>query len=248
MFNNAYTFTYPETSSELGTVTLETIPSTAGRGGSFRAENRFGHADWPLFNPCTIHSVRCNVTYSTVTPLDPCSDVTGIWMRSYGAIICRTSAVNVYYIGRNGGHGSTNNLVAQNKAMADFGSDQYIVLGFHEPVSQLGGLVDNTYTTKMASTFSGHFLDLNKEIRDRAAEITWRTGVYASMDEYNTSDKAATDRSYVSGGNIPKSLYKSDGYHPNEYGCKAFAMLIHDKMVKLGYLDDDYILSTGGDL
>ena len=245
MFNSAYTFTYPETSSGLGSVTLESIPSTVGRGGSFRAENRFGHADWPMFNPCTINSIRCNVTYSTVTPLEPCTNVTGIWMRSYGAVISRTSAVNVYYIGRNGGHGSTSNLVAQNKAMADFGSDQYIVLGFHEPVNKLGGLVDNTYVTKMETAFGNHFLNLNREIRLRAAELTYLVGIYDVRDGFYLNDE---DWEYYVNGNIPKSLYKSDLYHPNEYGCKAFAMLIHDKMVKLGYLDDDYILSTGEDL
>lgn len=249
-FDSEYTFTYPETSGSLGTVTLETIASTSGVESQFRASDRFPHEDWRLFNPCTINGKKCTVTYSTVTPLEECEDVEGGWISSYGASISPSVDVNVYYIGRNGGYSSTDMLVAQNQAMALYGSDQYIVLGFHEPISKLSSIrsVDGTYVSKMESAFGSHLLNLNKEIRLRAAELLWRAGVYASIADYYTSDSAAQDREYVSNGDMPYSLYRPDLYHPNNYGIKAFAMLIHDKMVKLGYLDDDYILSTGGDL
>ena len=246
-FNTDYTFTYPGTAASLGTVTLETIPATSGVESQFRASDRFTHTDWRQFNPCTINGIRCNVAYSSVTPLEPCADIAGGWISAYGASISPSVDVNIYYIGRNGGYSSTDMLVAQNKAMADFGSSQYIVLGFHEPVSKLASSrpVDDTYVGKMEEAFGDHFLNLNKEIRSRAAEITWKSGVYSSIEGYGSN---SADQEYVNNGNIPHSLYKDDLYHPNAYGCKAFAMLIHDKMVKLGYLEDDYILSTGSEL
>ena len=246
-FNNDYSFTYPTKVSGLGTVTLETIPATAGVESQFNASERFGHSDWRMFNPCTVNGIKCTVAYSSVKPLEPCPDVAGDWFSSYGATVSPSVDVNVYHIGRNGGYQNTDQLVAQYQAMAEYGSGNYIVLGFHEPISSLKSIrnVDDTYVSKMESAFGSHLLNLNKEIRLRAAELTYLVGIYDVRYGFYLNDE---DWEYYVNGNIPKSLYKSDLYHPNEYGCKAFAMLIHDKMVKLGYLDDKYILSTGSDL
>lgn len=261
-FSESYSFSYGSTSSNLGSVSLEENAATAGyttgnAKADWRPDDRFGHSCYRLFNPCTINGIRCQVAYSSVTPLEACSDVSGGWISSYGASISPNVDVNVYYIGRNGGYTSTEQLILQYQTMVQYGSDrsdQYIVLGFHEPISKLLTLKDRTlnldaaYVTKMETAFGSHLLNLNKEIRARAAELTYRAGVYNTIDGFDTEDSAATDRAYVEAGNIPRSFYDTDLYHPNEYGCKAFAMLIHDKMVKLGYLDDAYILSTGADL
>lgn len=232
---------------------METTPATAGMESQFRsrASSTLSHNDFRMFNPCTVNGISCTVAYSSVKPLEPCTDVAGDWISAHGAVVSPSADVNVYYIGRNGGYQNTTQLVAQNKAMADFGSAQYIVLGFHEPTSKLKSIrnVDETYVSKMEEAFGKHFLNLNKEIRLRAAELTWKVGVYGSIADYYISDSAAKDREYYSKGDIPYSFYVSDLYHPNQaYGCKAFAILIHDKMVKLGYLDDDYILSSGAEL
>jgi hypothetical protein len=187
------------------------------------------------------------VAYSSVTPLEECKDVPGDWISSYGSTISPSAAVNVYYIGRNGGYNNTDQLVAQYQAMAKYGSEQYIVLAFHEPVSKLEKIrnIDKTYVSKMESAFGPHLLNLNKEIWARAAELTYLTGVYNNPDGFYYN---AEDQEYYAKGDIPRSFYLDDLYHPSKFGSKAFAMLIHDKMVKLGYLDDKYILSTGADL
>ena len=248
-FDNAYTLNYPAASTGLGGLTLETTTATAGMESQFRsrASERLSHNDLRMLNPCIINGISCTVTYSSVKPLEPCTDVAGDWISAHGAVVSPSSDVNVYYIGRNGGYQNTAQLVAQNQAMADFGSIQYIVLGFHEPTSKLKSIrnVDETYVSKMESAFGSHFLNLNKEIRLRAAELTYLVGIYDVRYGFYLNDE---DWEYYVNGDIPKSLYISDLYHPNEYGCKAFAILIHDKMVKLGYLDDYYILSTGSDL
>lgn len=242
-FSNDYTLTYPETVSDLGTVTLQSTTATNGYTSAIRSD-RFANK-WKLFNPCTIGGVKCEVISTSVTPIEECSDVQGGWIKSYGAEISKHASVNVYYIGRNGGFGSINQLVLQNQAMVDYGSSQYIVLGFHEPITRFPG--NQSYITKMEAAFGDNFLYLNQEIRSRAAEITYLCGVYDTIDGYN-QESGAKDREYVSNGDIPLSLYRDDKLHPNYAGCQAFAILIHDKMVKLGYLNDNYILSDGEDL
>ena len=263
-FVNAYTLNYGTTveSSTLGSLTVEENELTSGLTARFTGPSRW----WStrperLFNPCTINGVQCTVTNESVTPLESCTDVavaaqTGI--TSYGATITKNVDVNVYYIGRNVSFNSVDHLIRQQKAMVDFGSSKYIVLGFHEKdFSNFNSDYSSAYTqgidyyrTTMKSTFGDHFLSLNEEIRARAEELLVATGVYASAEafEEDESDTATKDKEYLADGNMPYSFYKTDLYHPNELGCKVFAMLIHDKMVKLGYLDDDYILSTGSDL
>ena len=110
---------------------------------------------------------------------------------------------------------------------------------------------DAQFQSEMKAKFGNHYLNLNKEIRDRYIELLVQTGVYASADAFNkdNSTNANNDRTYVNtNGNIPYSFYSEDGFHPRPVGYKVIAMLIHDKMVKLGYLQDSYILSTGSQL
>lgn len=253
-FKNAYTLTYGQSTTSLGGFVVESTPLTSGISYPLNKWGGNSQDDEPrLMNPCTINGVKCRIRTQSlsVTPLAPCTDVPGDWIETYGSALTKEVDVNVFYIGRNGGYTSTDQLVAQNKAMADFaGTDKYIVLGFHESYSQIHAArpaVDDTYITKMTSNFGDHFLNLNAEINSRAAELLVLTGVYASVDAFNedTSSKANNDKTYIAGGKMPKSFFKSDGYHPNTEGTQAFAILIHDKMVKLGYLTDDYILSTG---
>lgn len=249
-FSKDYTFTYPATSSNLGSLTMETLPATAGVESQFRPEYVFTtHKSCTrLATPFTINGIRCDVSSSSVTPLEPCTDVAGDWIMTYGSTISPKVDVNVYYIGRNGVYKNTDQLVAQYDEMVRYGSDQYIVLGFHEPISKLSSIrnVDKTYLEKMEQTFGKHFLNLNKEIRLRAAELTYITGIYDIMYGFYLNDE---DYEYVTKkGDIPRSLYRDDLFHPNEEGANAFAILIHDKMVKLGYLKDNYILSTGSEL
>lgn len=246
-FDTDYTFTYPVKTDGLSGVILEDLPFVEGVPTSYFHLNKLN--SWKYVNPCTINGIPCRVNQTSVTPLKECEDVPGDWITSDGATFSPNVDVNVYYIWANGGYVSTEQLVDQQKAMVAFGSEQYIVLGSHRPLSQMKSnkAIDDSYFSRMSDAFGDHFLNLNKEIRVRAAEITWRAGVYDSIVDYY-GDAGIEDRMYVSQGKIPKSLFLDDLHHPNDYGCKAFAILIHDKMVKLGYLDDDYILSTGADL
>ena len=132
--------------------------------------------------------------------------------------------------------------------MVDFASNgsevekPYIVLGFHEPVSKLGDgflhCTDEEYHSAMAEEFGNHYLNLNGEIRKRSDELMEMSGITAT-DE---------DISYLNNGNIPRSFYSQDLFHPCAIGYKVIATLIHDKMVKLGYLQDSYLLTTGEQL
>ena len=236
--------TYPETSTGMSTVSLEDHPAVNGVPMKYFRTSSFGSK---YINPCTVNGVKCQVTASSVKPLEACTDVPGGWISSDGSTISPNVDVNVYYIWANGGYNSIEQLVAQQQLMVDYGSEKYIVLGSHRAISEVPKMLDDTYVPLMRAAFGEHFLHLNKEIRLRAAEICWRAGVYESIIDYYL-DAGYEDRLYVSQGKIPRSLLLDDLHHPNEYGCKAFAILIHDKMVSLGYLDDDYILSTGADL
>ena len=207
-----------------------------------------------LINPCVINGVECSLSAEDgnvsnglvkVTPMESCSDVSGGWITPYGATVTKNADVNIFYIGRNGGYNDYLQLISQVRAMVDFAggeSKPYIVLGFHEPISKLSNsflhCTDAQFQNEMKAKFGDHYLNLNKEIRSRADELFKYLGMTATAD----------DTSYLNNGNIPYSFYSEDGFHPRPVGYKVIAMLIHDKMVKLGYLQDSYILSTGGDL
>ena len=69
-------------------------------------------------------------------------------------------------------------------------------------------------------------------VNQRAVELLLRTGVYDSEEEIS-----ATDREYIQNGSWPLSFYVSQAdVHPNQYGCKALAIVIEDKMKELGYI------------
>lgn len=207
-----------------------------------------------LINPCVINGVECSLSAEDgnvsnglvkVMPMESCSDVSGDWITPYGATVTKNADVNIFYIGRNGGYNDYLQLISQVRAMVDFAggeSKPYIVLGFHEPISKLSNsflhCTDAQFQNEMKAKFGDHYLNLNKEIRSRADELFKYLGMTATAD----------DTSYLNNGNIPYSFYSEDGFHPRPVGYKVIAMLIHDKMVKLGYLQDSYILSTGGDL
>ena len=243
-FNSDYTFTYPFTTDLESSVSLEETAATVGVTDAYRPA-RLSYILSRLINPCTINGISCTVTESSVTPLEECTDVAGDWITSYGSTISPNVDVNVYYIGRNGGFNSVDQLVLQNQTMVDYGSEKYIVLGFHEVMRKLARVRNGDYVAKMENAFGKHFLNLNKEIRLRAAELTYLTGVYDVRWGFYLNDD---DWDYVADGDIPKSLYHTDYMHPNPQGYRAIAILVHDKMVKLGYLNDNYILSTGADL
>ncbi len=242
-FNEDYTLTYPETSTGMSTVSLEDNPAVNEVPMSYFRTSSFANK---YVNPCTVNGIKCQVTASSVKPLEACTDVPGGWISSNGSTISPNVDVNVYYIYANGGYNNMEQLLAQQQLMVDYGSEQYIILAPHRSLKELTR-VDETFVNRMRALFGEHVLFLNKEIRLRAAELCWRAGVYDSIVDYYL-DAGNEDRNYVSQGKIPRSLLMDDLHHPNEYGCKVFAMLIHDKMVSLGYLDDAYILSTGADL
>ena len=53
---------------------------------------------------------------------------------------------------------------------------------------------------------------------------------------------------FASNGSEVEKPYVQDLFHPCAIGYKVIATLIHDKMVKLGYLQDSYLLTTGEQL
>jgi len=213
-----------------------------------------------LLNPCLIDGTECTVTYSSVTrtaagekkSIAPNSEIT-----TYGARFCRDADVTVIYMGANGGYNNDYNLlIKQHWAMIDFTTTKkYIVLGFHSRsgTEVEGGYLDmfNKAFGKEAASFcpdaydgKNHVIDLRGAVVKRGAELLVKTGVYASKDELTESDKAR-----LASGFWPYPFQTSKGdAHPNTAGETAISYLIHDKMVKLGYLTDSFILDDVTDL
>lgn len=248
-FRQSYSLTYGYSATvNMGTnsIYMEPIPNVMTTTSNVY---RWNNTSWlipRLISPCEINGVTCEIDYGKITPLEDCINVSGDWVTPYGATVTKNADVNIFYIGRNGGHTGYQQLAAQLQTMVDFAdNDQYLVLGFHEPISSLSSLLgctDAEYNGLMTSTFGDHFLNFNKEIRARYKELLVKTGVCASE-----ADVPSSETTEVNNGRIPKAFYSSD-FHPSAYGFQAEAMLIHDKLVKLGYVQDSYILSDGADL
>lgn len=230
-----------------------TVEKTAFRNNRWGASTR-------LLNPCIVSGIECTVTNSSVTRTlsgDSKSVASGAEITTYGARYCRDADVSVIYMGENGGYNSDYDLlIKQHWAMIDFTTTKrYIVLAFHnrrfEDVE--GGYLDkfnkafgSDAATYCPAAYDGknHVIDLRWAVVNRGAELLVKTGVYSSKDDLTESDK-----SRLADGLWPYPFWTSTkDCHPNTAGETAISYLIHDKMVKLGYLEDSYILDDVTDL
>lgn len=236
-------FTFDLSTSTIPTegVYLETSELTVDEEKPFR-KTRWSNST-RLLNPCIVAGVECTVTGSSVARLVGGEEVNvpdGAQVQTYGARFCRDVDLTIIYMGANGGYNNdVDLLVKQHQAMIDFTENgEYLVLLYHNTDGPTG------YREKMKAAFGDRALDLRKIVNDRAEELLLKTGVYKSAEEISEEDKQ-----YIEKGRWPISFYKSKtDSHPGEAGETAISFIIHDKMIKLGYISDSYILDDVSDL
>lgn len=167
---------------------------------------------------------------------------------TYAAKHLRKPDLTVIYMGNNGGFNTLNTLYNQHRAMIEYaaagGPEDYIVLGFHscEVMSRLE--LDQTYwdlfdgpdgfgVNPEAGRPASRFVNLNKELTgENYKELLFRSGASATP-----SGVSPKDVDYVNRGMMPFSYwYALENVSPGPYGAKAFALLVYDKMVELGYI------------
>lgn len=170
---------------------------------------------------------------------------------TFAAKNLRNPDLTIIYMGQNGGYKSLDILYQQYRAMIDYafaeGPENYIVLGFHNHTKLAEQNENNAYWNffEGASGFGvnvnegrpvSRFVNLFKELTgENYAKYLTLSGAAASP-----SDVSAEDKEYVSKGMLPRSYWfdpEAGDIHPNEYGAKAFAHAVYNKIVELGYLD-----------
>ena len=234
-------FCYPATGAvSIQGIYLEDSELTKDRDRPFRM-TRWGKST-RLLNPCLIGGIESTLTYASITRLAPGESFPvedGAQITTYGARFCRDADVTIIYMGTNGGYDHDYDLlVKQHQAMIDFTvNKEYIVFTYHYSKNE-------GYEAKMDAAFGAHVIHMRKAVVDRAVELLLKTGVYQAEEDISDAD-----RGRINAGWWPYSFQTSiSDTHPNTAGETAIAMIVHDKMIKLGYLDDDYILDDPSDL
>ena len=168
----------------------------------------------------------------------------------YAAKNLRKPDLTIIYMGSNGSFEDLETLYDQHRCMIEYaaadGPEEYIVLGFHSAydVSRLN-LDQQAYwdlfegpdgfgVNPEAGRPISRFINLYKEMTgEHYKELLYRSGAASHSSGINPEDIDCVNQ-----GQVPASfIYSSITQKPSQYGAKAFALLIYDKMVELGYLD-----------
>lgn len=170
---------------------------------------------------------------------------------TFAAKNLRNPDLTVIYMGQNGGFKTLEILYNQYRAMIDYafpdGEEDYIVLGFHNHETVTKWNENNAYWDFFggASGFGvneaegrpvSRFVNLYKELTGP----DYKDYLVISGAAPSVQDVRPEDVEYVANGMIPYSYWinpTNNDIHPNEFGAKAFAMLIYRKMVELGYVN-----------
>jgi len=231
----------PATTTNVSITTICTDDKILDPGTTFNP-SRWTY-DTRGLNNCIVGGVECKLAYNSLIRAsagNPVHIKDSTEIITYGAAHCKDADVIIIYMGTNGGwevgKKNYNLLIAQHQAMIDFTTQKkYIILTSH--VSNgfaFSGGTDPIYLQKMHNAFGDHVIYLRSEINARAEELLVKTGVYASKSEISD-----IDRQYIANGEWPLSFFCSESdEHPNRYGSTAMAILIKEKMIELGYLDD----------
>lgn len=167
----------------------------------------------------------------------------------YAAKNLRKPDLTIIYMGYNGGFSDLETLYNQHRSMIEYaaadGPEEYIVLGFHSQndVSRLNlGQAywdlfdgpDGFGVNPEAGRPISRFINLYKEMTgEHYKELLYRSGAASDPAGIKAEDIDRANR-----GEVPASFLNSSGLlMPSQYGAKAFALLIYDRMVELGYLD-----------
>lgn len=210
-----------------------------------------------LSNPCLINGIECNVTsYSSSGEIDdPSTTFTATITRigsgdpvvipahtpiiSYGARTTKDVDLQIIYMGTNGRVvyngklGDANyydNLVQYHKYMTEFNthSTDYIILGYHT------GSWNQYYWSRFCDEFGEtRMIDLRHIIPNRGRELMVRTGAFPDEASIPQSELDRVDK-----GEWPYCFWHTTSdVHPSEYGARAIAIVIYERMVELGYID-----------
>lgn len=167
----------------------------------------------------------------------------------YAAKNLRKPDLTIIYMGSNGVFDNLEFLYKQHRRMIEYaaagGPEEYIVLGFHSDNDMSRLKLGQEYwdlfdgpdgfgVNPEAGRPISRFVNLYKEMTgEHYKELLYRSG--AASDPSGVREE---DMDCVNQGKVPSSFLNNDGtLNPSQYGAKAFALLIYDKMVELGYLD-----------
>jgi hypothetical protein len=241
-------FTFAEGTSRIPFpgVVIEEGEITTGGERPFRGE-RFTTSS-PYVNNCIIAGIECSLYYNTSTGHhisriaggEELFVPAGTEIFTSGSRLSKEVDLTVVYMGQNGGYDNDyERLVRQHWRMINHtGSKEYIVFTYHHKVVDgylplfydAFGAGASRYTTTQDRR--SHIVNLREEINARAVELLLSTGAFT--DESQIPDK---DWKAISLGNLPKTFFMSDtDSHPCEYGSKAFATVLEDKLKEMGYI------------
>ena len=192
-----------------------------------------------------------DVKFTRATPGEAITVPAKSKLVTFAAKNLRNPDLTIIYMGQNGGYKSLDILYSQYRAMIDYafpkGSENYIVLGFHNHTKLATDNVDNAYwnffegangfgVNEAAGRPISRFVNLFKELTGaNYADYLALSGAAPSP-----SDIDAADKEFVLNGKLPRSYWfdpEAEDIHPNEFGAKAFANAVYKKIVELGYLD-----------
>lgn len=128
--------------------------------------------------------------------------------------------VNVVFMGQNGTYDGYEDLVNLYRRFADsFDNDRYIFIGLTTDTAERRQPLE----ALMTEAFGDKYINMRAELVNRGTQLL-------GIPE---NDEDAAERVF---GKVPVSLL-SDEVHLNEYGYRAMAYIIYERMEQLGYFD-----------
>lgn len=192
-----------------------------------------------------------NVSFTRSAPGEAVNVPAKSKLVTFAAKNLRKPDLTIIYMGQNGGFKSLDILYDQYRSMieyaADGGPEDYIVLGFHNHNTLATWNSGDAYwkffdgpdgfgVNQSEGRPVSRFVNLYKGLTGNDyKDMLFRSGAAASP-----SDVRQEDIDYQAKGQLPYSYWyqpSQDDIHPSPYGAKAFALLVYDKMIELGYVD-----------
>lgn len=155
------------------------------------------------------------------------------WFYSYQEMISRSS-YHVIQIGRNN-MPELSLLQKNTQACFDLAPERTIVMG------HFGSRGDGTgsdrlkqaqaYNSWAADTYGDLFMNPETFLREKTQESWLRYGALSGSGVWSSDE----DRKAYEAGQVPPSLYSSDGLHLNGWGYVALSQMIYYKVTNLGW-------------
>lgn len=155
------------------------------------------------------------------------------WLHSYQEMISRSS-YHVLQIGRNN-MDDLARLQKDTEAIFALAPEHSIVMGHFASRGQ-GNDSDRAkqaraYNSWAADTYGNLFMNPETYLRETTQESWLRYGALASSGVWSSD----ADRKAYEKGEVPPSLYSSDGLHLNGWGYVALAQMIYYRVTDLGW-------------